>query len=526
MPFCPLIEFLFHTDIIIAFDFIRGDFLYLNFYERGKQMNELKFVQLQKDNRELFDMAKEVWLPFIREVNANDGEEETDDEILSGLKKRIHIQGSRKDMHFEIALYGNEVIGISMYAIDLGTVYGLLDKPGYGTVMGLYIRPEYRRCGFGRIFFKHIEAKLKEDGADKMYICPDPVTGEPFWKAMGFSDSGKFDPDDKKPIFIKEITKNEFFDRTSSIPHQKQLTQIITIQISKFLTNELVQKIAQKQWKTTAPSGINRSRQYIFDEIINKNDCFGVVAITPDNDVVGRLHCIKNEINPKLWYYGDLFVIPEYRRMGIASQMIRTAMNHLSELGAITLRCYVEPDNTPSRSLQLSVGFSEQPFETFNNFTNDGEIMYEAKVPNSLTVIPATENEAYFVRILFEQNKETLNTGNISLSKWKELLSANDTDEKHFLVCIGAMPVAYLKINGLKNASEAWISTLFVAKDFQHQGIGSFAITYAEEYVRAKGFATIAIQTDEDNLPAQNCYLKCGYHIFEKGSKIKFRKTL
>ena len=52
---------------------------------------------------------------------------------------------------------------------------------------------------------------------------------------------------------------------------------------------------------------------------MNENDCFGVIATTPNNDVVGRLHCVKNENNSKLWYYGDLFVIPEYRRMGIAS---------------------------------------------------------------------------------------------------------------------------------------------------------------------------------------------------------------
>ena len=110
-------------------------------------------------------MALNVWLPFIREVNANDGKTENDNEIISGLKKRINIQGLRKDMHFEIALFNNEVIGISMFAIDLGTIYGLLDETGYGTVMGFYIKPDYRRRGFGRAFFKHIESKLKEDGA-------------------------------------------------------------------------------------------------------------------------------------------------------------------------------------------------------------------------------------------------------------------------------------------------------------------------------------------------------------------------
>lgn len=269
------------------------------------------------------------------------------------------------------------------------------------------------------------------------------------------------------------------------------MKEIITIQISKFLTNELAEKISQTQWKSSAPSFINRSRQYIFDELVNGNDCFGVVATTANGQVIGRLHCIRNEVNPLLWYYGDLFVVSDYRRQRIATQMIYAAINHLSEIGAETLRCYVEPTNTPSRNLQISVGFSEKNFESFNNFINDGEIMYEIDIPNRLTVIPATIHEAYFVRVLFAQNKKDLNISDISLSEWKELLSTEDPDEKHFLVCKGAMPIAYMKIDGLLNGKEARISMLFVAKDFQHQGIGSFAIQYAKQFIKGKGLNSL-----------------------------------
>ncbi len=304
------------------------------------------------------------------------------------------------------------------------------------------------------------------------------------------------------------------------------MKEIITIQVSKFLTNELAVKIAQKQWKESTPQFTNRSRQYIFDELVDSNDCFGVIATTSNSDVIGRIHCVKNESNNQLWYYGDLFVIPEYRRNGIAKQMIRTAINHLSEMGATTLRCYVKPDNIPSRNLQNSLCFLEKPFESFNNFISDGEIMYELDIPNSLTIIPATKNEAYFVRILFVQNKDILNVGNISLSAWREILSVDDPDEKHFLVCKGAMPVAYMKINGLLNTDKAWISMLFVAKNFQHQGIVSFALNYAEQYVKGLGFDEINIQTDKENIAAINCYSNLGYQICERNSKIKFSKIL
>ncbi len=168
-------------------------------------MTALTYVQLLPENEEMFESAKTIWLPFIKEVNSHDEKTQDDCDIELGLRKRIGIQGRRKDMHFELAFCDGLVVGIAMFAIDLGTIGGLLEQPGYGTIMGFYIKPEYRRKGYGRLFYKHIEKSLAFDGAPKIYLCPDSVTGVPFWQAMGFEDSGKFDPDDKKPIFIKSI---------------------------------------------------------------------------------------------------------------------------------------------------------------------------------------------------------------------------------------------------------------------------------------------------------------------------------
>lgn len=167
-------------------------------------MNRLNYVQLYKEDEAHFDIASSLWVPFIKEVNEHDGTIETDEQILDGLKKRISIQGMRKDMHFEVAFWNGAAIGIAMFAVDLGTVYGLLEK-GHGTVMGFYIQPEYRRKGFGKEFWIHIEDTLREDGASKFYVCPDSVTGIPFWSSLGFEDSGLMDPDNQKSIYIKKI---------------------------------------------------------------------------------------------------------------------------------------------------------------------------------------------------------------------------------------------------------------------------------------------------------------------------------
>lgn len=168
--------------------------------------NQISFIQIEKDNEKHFEMAAKLWVPFIREVQEHDGRCESEEQIIEGLRKRISIQGSRKDMHFEIAMINGDPFGIAMFAIDLGTVYGLLEK-GCGTIMGFYIRPDFRRKGLGTILSRHIETVLYNDGAENMYICPDAVTGEPFWKANGYHNSGKIDPDDKKPIYIKELSK-------------------------------------------------------------------------------------------------------------------------------------------------------------------------------------------------------------------------------------------------------------------------------------------------------------------------------
>lgn len=190
---------------------------------------QISFIQIEKDNAAHFEMASKLWIPFIEECNEHDGTYQSEEKITKGLKKRIAIQGCRNDMHFEIALVNDEPFGIAMFAIDLGTVYGLLEK-GYGTIMGFYIDPKFRRKGFGTLFSKHIEAILYSDGARKMYICPDLVTGEPFWKSNGYVDSGKIDPDDKKPIYIKEIIGTIDFLNCLLVP----LRQYTASQISQW----------------------------------------------------------------------------------------------------------------------------------------------------------------------------------------------------------------------------------------------------------------------------------------------------
>lgn len=288
------------------------------------------------------------------------------------------------------------------------------------------------------------------------------------------------------------------------------MKEIITIRVSEYLSNDLAVKIAKAAWHSDAPAAINRVRQSVFDDKI-VNDCFGVIATTADQEIVGRLHCIQSELDRALWYYGDLFVTAAFRRMRVATQMVKAAIDHLSDRGAQRLRCYVEPQNVPSMQLQRSLGFSEKPFEQFNDLNNDGEIMFEYNLPNQLTVIPATADEAYFVRIMFAQNKNNLQCENISLPQWRELLAADDPNAADFLICKGAMPVAYMKLIGSPIDNRAELDMLFVAEKYHRQGIGRYAVRYAEEYARYKGFSKLSIPIVGDNTLAEHLCISCGY---------------
>ena len=291
---------------------------------------------------------------------------------------------------------------------------------------------------------------------------------------------------------------------------RRPMTTLITIQISSCLSHELAEKIALAQWNTNAPAWVNCILQSLFDEE-DPAACLDVVATDQSGEVAGRLHCIRNQNDSTLWYYGDLFVVPAYRRMGVATQMVNAARGELSLRGATRLWCYVEPENHASLALQRSLGFTERHFETFNLLINDGQILFECSIPSPFNLLPATVAEAYFACILYAQNREALHSEKLTLPAWKELLSANDPDEAHYLICRGALPVGYLKLNGLMGDEKAWISMLVVAQAHQRTGVGSFALAQAESLLKEKGFSRVGIQTTKDNLPARALYRKMRY---------------
>lgn len=286
--------------------------------------------------------------------------------------------------------------------------------------------------------------------------------------------------------------------------------ETISFSVTEFLTLELAEKIAQAQWNK--PEWSSSIINVVYEDKA-ATDCFNVIAENECGEIIGRLYCLQNEENSKLWYYGDLFVIPEYRRRHIAERMLTLAERTLSDRWCDTLQCYVEPENTISQSLQTKMGFTERPYKSFNNLINDGQILYE-KALTDFTINAVSIEDAMYVTLLYEKNIESLHGREIPYSEWCSLISAEDTDERHFLIRKGAVPCAYLKVNGLESGDNiGWISMLVVEPAFHRKGIGRYTVSYAEEFLRDMGKSIVKIHTASDNTPAQRLYEKCGYAI-------------
>lgn len=109
-----------------------------------------------------------------------------------------------KDRFVELCYLGEDLIGFTYGKIDREEHRGYV-RPGWGYVMEFYVKPEYRRNGYGREVYKHLENIFKANGVSNVWLTADPVTGEPFWSAVGFANSGKKSPENNLYIYEKEL---------------------------------------------------------------------------------------------------------------------------------------------------------------------------------------------------------------------------------------------------------------------------------------------------------------------------------
>ncbi|MGN1025694.1 MAG: GNAT family N-acetyltransferase, partial [Faecousia sp.] len=174
-----------------------------NLIWRKSMENKLKFTQVVSDNAYLCSEFCSLMHPYIKELNEHSKHTLSDEFIEKWISSILSMQGP-PDRHLELCYDGQELIGFLYGKIDHEDHNGFI-KPGYGYIMEFFVLPQFRRKGYGKAMFHHMEKLFTYDGAQKMYLTPDAVTGVPFWTAMEFQGTGEYSPENQMVIFEKAV---------------------------------------------------------------------------------------------------------------------------------------------------------------------------------------------------------------------------------------------------------------------------------------------------------------------------------
>ncbi len=165
-------------------------------------MSELKFVTV-KNKKKHHKLLESIMLPYCQELDGNVGRE-TPEVTLKRFIASIVSMSEDKDRFVELCYLGKYLIGFAYGKIDRESHRGYV-RPGCGYVMEFYVKPKYRRNGYGREIYKHLESIFKSNGVSNIWLTADPITGEPFWSAIGFTNSGEKSPENNLYIYEKTI---------------------------------------------------------------------------------------------------------------------------------------------------------------------------------------------------------------------------------------------------------------------------------------------------------------------------------
>lgn len=257
------------------------------------------------------------------------------------------------------------------------------------------------------------------------------------------------------------------------------------------------------------------------------SDFFCTVMYNDNGEVIGCANFIQSSLEPVKWFYTDLWVAPEYRCQGCATEIVNIGQQHLSELNAKTLLCTVEPHNEVSLNLQRSLGFEQIETQPFEDFETDGLIMFKMNIPTNFNIVALTDDFNYLVFICelltHPSNVSALYLRKISDHEYHQffkemretlILDASE-DELNYIIRKGVVPIAWLKLNGLSDNS-LWISMLVVHEKYRNLGTGKFALNFVEEFALSTKRRHIYINTTADNIIAQSLYKKAGYTVVKE----------
>lgn len=228
----------------------------------------------------------------------------------------------------------------------IGFLYGKIDQPedkgykriGHGYIMEFYVLPEHRRKGYGSAMLSYLECFYSEHGVSELYLTADPVTGKPFWEAMGYGATGELSPDNGQEIYEKTL-------------------HIAPLYVSKADAKDAVH-ITRLYEDNIAP---------LHGAIINYDEWHDALS---ENDKDEAHFLIYKHTVPVAWlkinglsesdsaWISMLAVSVNHQRQGIGQYTVSYAEQYCKSYGKNTLFIKTTTDNMPAQKLYQKCGYT------------------------------------------------------------------------------------------------------------------------------------------------------------------------
>jgi N-acetylglutamate synthase-like GNAT family acetyltransferase len=150
---------------------------------------EAEVVSVTKNNQNIVSTFLSLGRDYLKNL-PNDKRE-------SFLQSILARQGE-PDRWLLLLKHKNEYVGFTHVKIDKD------ERIGWGFILEFYIIPTKRKLGLGRSLFNIITKKLRARGVKDVWLLADS-SSEPFWRALGFRQTGEVDKETGQNVMTKSL---------------------------------------------------------------------------------------------------------------------------------------------------------------------------------------------------------------------------------------------------------------------------------------------------------------------------------
>lgn len=147
------------------------------------------FTTIPNQNFTQYRKLRKIYATYKINTLRNHGETPGSKKMFYYLFDGIISRASDRDSeYFVVMLSGKEILGFASISVPSHDFFDIPYK--YGSINDFYISPKHRRKGYGRILNNYIEDIFLDNRITSVLLYPDPVYGIPFWKSVGYNDTG------------------------------------------------------------------------------------------------------------------------------------------------------------------------------------------------------------------------------------------------------------------------------------------------------------------------------------------------